>query len=235
VVVSTVVLLISILLPALANARKSARGAACLSNLHQIGIAQTAYAAENNYFTVSRTDELGYKRFWDYKLMDYLIEDGTAVTRDAYFEFIRDRGLRCPDAVVRGDGSRFRSYAQNAFRQLCRPGFGYDPKGVKMVTPSDPERPYSTTQWWTRPDSTFKGVSIHKVFFVADIGSNKAHDTTTGWTATSLINLSQWSSDEFVHADFRHAGDTKSVLLMDMHAEQIARNANTHAHLYLRE
>jgi prepilin-type N-terminal cleavage/methylation domain-containing protein len=46
VVVAIIALLISILLPSLARARDQAKKTACASNLHQIGIALTTYAAE---------------------------------------------------------------------------------------------------------------------------------------------------------------------------------------------
>jgi len=51
VVISIISLLISILLPALASSRKAARQASCSSQLRQIGITQSIYAAENHdYF-----------------------------------------------------------------------------------------------------------------------------------------------------------------------------------------
>ncbi len=48
VVISIIALLIGILLPALASARKAARVAACGSNLHQIGIGVAVYGADYN-------------------------------------------------------------------------------------------------------------------------------------------------------------------------------------------
>lgn len=48
VVISIIALLISILLPALAQAREAANGIQCLSNLRQIGIGFHAYAAEQD-------------------------------------------------------------------------------------------------------------------------------------------------------------------------------------------
>ena len=48
VVIAVVAILGALLLPALGRARESARGAACLGNLHQIGIALQVYVSENN-------------------------------------------------------------------------------------------------------------------------------------------------------------------------------------------
>ena len=52
VVIGIIALLISILLPSLANARKSANSVKCLSNLRQIGIAITFYANDNKQYIV---------------------------------------------------------------------------------------------------------------------------------------------------------------------------------------
>jgi len=41
-----------------------------------------------------------YERYWDFELMPYLLDDGTAISGDTFFEFVRERGLRCPDSVV---------------------------------------------------------------------------------------------------------------------------------------
>src|SRR5947209_3782898 len=47
IVIGIIALLISILLPALNAAREQARSAACLSNLHQLGISHTNYISES--------------------------------------------------------------------------------------------------------------------------------------------------------------------------------------------
>ena len=47
VVIAVIAILASILLPALARAKDTARGAICVSNLHQIGVASVTYSLDN--------------------------------------------------------------------------------------------------------------------------------------------------------------------------------------------
>ncbi|MEM9753559.1 MAG: prepilin-type N-terminal cleavage/methylation domain-containing protein [Planctomycetota bacterium] len=56
VVISIIALLIGILLPALGAARNTARDAACLSNMRQLGLGVAVYAEDNNEFNVPYRD-----------------------------------------------------------------------------------------------------------------------------------------------------------------------------------
>ncbi|HAI11115.1 MAG TPA: hypothetical protein DCM28_05380 [Phycisphaerales bacterium] len=61
VVISIISLLVSILLPALASARKNAQAIACLSNQRQLYLAQRMYAdAYNGYFAQAKMTSNGY-------------------------------------------------------------------------------------------------------------------------------------------------------------------------------
>lgn len=66
VVISIVALLLAILLPVLSHARAAARSTACVSNLRQIAIGFTAYAAENRGVLPSEDTELP----WDELIAD---------------------------------------------------------------------------------------------------------------------------------------------------------------------
>ncbi len=80
VVISIIALLIALLLPALSQARAVARGAQCLSNLHQLGTATWAWAADNNSVMVpavkpdSRAPNGGV--WWTYSLLAYTQNEG---------------------------------------------------------------------------------------------------------------------------------------------------------------
>lgn len=225
VVIGVIAVLISLLLPAMNNARAQARTVACLSNLKQIGIAQTNYAATYKHYPVSdsfRTDittEQNPFRFWDYNLLPFLGAKGV-IDNATLSTYHRDRGLRCPDAEPRGNGSRFRSYAQNAFRELCWPSRGY----TQNATPVQISVGFGTN-WWIRPSTRFKGVTHDRIIFVADIGSEIAFDGTTGFTNATYGGIQQWygTAAPLTNPEFRHRGETKAVLFLDMHAETVKR------------
>jgi prepilin-type N-terminal cleavage/methylation domain-containing protein/prepilin-type processing-associated H-X9-DG protein len=58
VVLAIVAILASLLLPALSKSKEAARGTACLSNLHQIGLALQIYVSENNNRMPEMRDKL---------------------------------------------------------------------------------------------------------------------------------------------------------------------------------
>lgn len=88
VVISLIAILISILLPALGNARKQARSTVCMSNLRQWGLIVCLFAEDHNNKLPDSTRSVGDKGVWYYSLKDYY----------------QDPEIRtCPEAVLPGD------------------------------------------------------------------------------------------------------------------------------------
>ncbi|MEM9914034.1 MAG: prepilin-type N-terminal cleavage/methylation domain-containing protein [Planctomycetota bacterium] len=103
VVISIIALLIGILLPALGAARKTARNAACLSNLKQIGVANELWSAENKnrvipYAYIATTGpDAGNNRFWFSDLIEIMVQDKASITTDGdRSRFIREN-FSCPE------------------------------------------------------------------------------------------------------------------------------------------
>src|SRR6476620_3915205 len=57
VVIAIIAILAALLVPAVARTKESGRGAACISNLRQIGIAVTLYIQDNNNRLPSMNDQ----------------------------------------------------------------------------------------------------------------------------------------------------------------------------------
>ncbi len=72
VTIAIIAILAGILLPALNSAREKARTISCRSNIKQLGLAEVAYAADNNdYYTVGILKIDNVNHFWNYQLRSY--------------------------------------------------------------------------------------------------------------------------------------------------------------------
>jgi prepilin-type processing-associated H-X9-DG protein/prepilin-type N-terminal cleavage/methylation domain-containing protein len=121
VVISIISLLISILLPALGKAREASRGAACLSNLKQIGVAVIVYTQSyKDYLPIGYDLDPGrpegqwaFPMSWD----EYLCVNG-GLGRPVYKTSDKPRILVCPE-INRTDtqNPRWGHYAMNS--ELC--------------------------------------------------------------------------------------------------------------------
>jgi prepilin-type N-terminal cleavage/methylation domain-containing protein/prepilin-type processing-associated H-X9-DG protein len=104
VVVAIIALMISILLPSLAAAKRQARKAVCASNLHQIGIAMQQYAHDNAdwYPSQSRNPNDDYNMVWEYGGYGTGVPGPTTVYYRAshkrpLFKYIYPEFFRCRD------------------------------------------------------------------------------------------------------------------------------------------
>ncbi|MFG0249105.1 MAG: type II secretion system protein, partial [Phycisphaeraceae bacterium JB051] len=150
VVISIISLLIGILLPALANARKAARGVQCATQLRQIGYAQFTYAEDFKWFTTPRLTGTMYpynSGDWWMTLRSYLAYDHAVPTNWKPYQNTCDTGvLACPEWNKLGTDHK--SYAQNKLSYLCDPTNSpkYELGPSQKWHPSQPD-------YTVRPDS----------------------------------------------------------------------------------
>jgi prepilin-type N-terminal cleavage/methylation domain-containing protein/prepilin-type processing-associated H-X9-DG protein len=129
VVVAIIAMLISVLLPSLSAARKSARIVACRANVHQMGIAMTMYTGQHGYFpghhlaSATATDFI----LWPIRLMRFM--KGAGASRSSQYQV-----YWCPDSKykTRWDGKKRLWYSiTNAGPQDCANfDYGYNDWGV---------------------------------------------------------------------------------------------------------
>ena len=94
VVISIISLLVSILLPALAKARESAKLLGCKSNLRQIGIAMHAYAADNNDYLPVMANQANWNK--PLTVVSALVVHGNYLPNDEY-GWGHSKVFQCPN------------------------------------------------------------------------------------------------------------------------------------------
>ena len=116
VVISIVSLLISILLPALSNARQAAYAAKCLSNTRQLGIALTGYAQDFKYTWPYSYQATGNKYWNKHVLFRYTNPNQKNTT--ANNAFLNGTMYECPSWTksTSTDNALYHGYALNGTR-----------------------------------------------------------------------------------------------------------------------
>ena len=213
VVISIISLLISILLPALGNARESARGIKCGANLHQLMFGQVAYAQDYGWYTSPRLQgaQYPYNSGWwlDLPLRPYIgLKNNPPTSWDDAAAHRNEGLLLCPSLNKQGK-NQF-SYAINSFELLCDPA---DPK-FQLA-------PYqqwdASTNFTIRPDSlvTKRNIALSRIMFVGELGYFLG--TTYYDVNYAIRKLTNWTGkDGFTAADFRH-NNAKNSLFLDGH------------------
>lgn len=214
VVISIISLLISILLPALASARKAAQGAQCAANFHQLMIGQAAYLQDYGWYVTPR---FAYNaalhpfgsNMWHHTIRPYIGLSSRKPTGWSDASTMQLEGvLKCPSLEVLGADTR--AYAMNAF--------GY--------TSGDP---YWDLQPYKKWDSDLKDFTVREDsiatrkfpitqsinMFMSELGHTPG--SATGYTHYSIRSGDYWTgSAADTTADFRH-NDGKNVLFLDGH------------------
>ena len=196
VVISIISLLISILLPALGNARKAARRIQCSSNLHNIGVAFAVYSNDNKqrmpataYFYQGNSS---YSTVWPSLIKRYMgIE-----YRNSYAAASADRILQCPEdqAVTQIKGWNIPAMKRD-YNELSYAYHVYLGATASATTGSGYSLPNVI-----RASSTTAVVDAHSYRFVAyDSTPNyDLYQTATGEDELAATRHSQSINDLFV-------------------------------------
>jgi prepilin-type N-terminal cleavage/methylation domain-containing protein len=202
-VIAIIGILAAIIIPTVAQVRKSARDTHCRSNLHQIGLAVQLYAQDNRNKFPAGNDYNIYgnapRLTWDKALIPYLGGHMTGNPAVDYDDIKRTKTCACPSAVPAavwpGDNTQY-----SANENLV--SLGYAPALLDVVT-----RP-SETVYCT--DGVIRaGVSsqAHGMIRNTIIGVSSGASPDQPVTATA--------PDPLEGISYRHASDSTNAVMVD--------------------
>ncbi len=232
VVVAIIALLVSILLPALGQAREETKRVVCSTNLRQFGLAWSVYAEDNHDKSMTWSSTVSDPDFWFYRLAPYLgdstFESGSENEKGAL------QILKCPSAGVWRDAYGY--------------GMGYGgakyswrwPLVLSSVDQAIVEGGYTINNWmreWPNPTPE-NANKFYTQFSVAPnnvpIMSDGAWPTATpqtedGYKARYLIDVNGGGLPGMNGANHsvarliinRHGKNTTNVLFKDVHVERV--------------
>jgi prepilin-type processing-associated H-X9-DG protein/prepilin-type N-terminal cleavage/methylation domain-containing protein len=221
VVIAIIAILASMLLPALGNAKATARKIQCTNNLKQIGVGLVMYAGDYVYYPPSMFATLeGYnEQWWLHKVRPYLGSTRKATGWTDSFELMREGALFCPDTEIGGNDTI--SYSMNAFG-LLKNYFGLTP-ALPITGTGDSDR------YMIRPDSQVRNsawaglgsIPQSQIMFISELGMNTA--STKGAVSPDIRNGTYYNAtDSGTTPAFRHNG-RKNVLWLDGHVSDVRR------------
>ena len=201
VVIAIIAILAAMLLPALNQARERARGTACVSNLKQIGLAQSQYAGDNgDYIAVARANGSSLTwpmNCWQYRLRNYIGYDGDS-TSNTYNETIYGKRPGCV-MFCPSNHKSIVSYRTNTFDYT-----NFRSDGVKLSSINGKNNGY------------YRNVPFSKILLAIDAG----YDETSLPSSTYLYSTSLGADNV---SPVRHAG-RDNVLATDMHVTSVGYN-----------
>ncbi len=208
VVIAIISILAAMLTPALSNARKSAKAAACTSNLRQLGLAFRMYEADNNDFIcpifVGGWGDLGTPysdNAWPYKIAQYV--------------GLGKKSWKTPGAP----GGYMKPDAKNTSIFICpqsptRWGYAMNDSLGWISVPADPADPH-----------IFKAGAIlnseHIIQLLdSDYNPSLGTDFSIGWYGMCR-NFLEFNGGTFdLIPDARHPGRTSNLLYLDGHVSR---------------
>ena len=205
VVISIISILISILLPALGQARKRSRQIVCANNLKSLGIAQNVYAMDFKWFVPSlqAASEDWNQHWWAHKLRPYLGDNRKPTDWTTTKQLMRVGSLSCPE--VTNPGYKTFSYAPNAFE-----GLSLAPKSMTLSE-------FVAFHFYrVQPESQVKGIGSSRILFMSEIGHDYTSDQAT---PLDIRNRDYYEGvPTLITSDWRHI-NSKNSLMFDGHVQ----------------
>jgi prepilin-type processing-associated H-X9-DG protein len=193
VTISIMIILASLLFPALKNARDKANQILCSSNLKQQGTALLVYGGDYNSMMIPASQVGGYPDTWD-----------TVLAKKAYIgsntEFIKEnfKIFYCPsDNLIRSINSFPRSYGLNSL--YCENG-----RSIKLLLVKSPSETIYTGE--QRLDFLDEGSRINKYGGCSIMGMRSAYIISRPWTKTGHGTGSNYLFIDS-HAEWVNAND----------------------------
>lgn len=226
VVISIISLLISILLPALGAARKSAQSIKCANNFRQMGYGQMAYQGDYGWFVSPKLEDATLYPFnsgwWFMVMRPYVGQSNEVPTNWDTFVNTSEVGVyACPAWQKRGSDDK--SYAPNSFLLMA------DPSNVFKM---QPYKSWYSEMYTVRDDSQTTDRRVHssRIMLMGELGYYLGSPKFE--TDFAIRTGGYWTGSGVLSPDFRH-NDAKNSLFMDGHVGSNRDDGSMNYNLYV--